>query len=135
MHTMNIALFSPEGQVAEAIIDLLSPHYKVHQFFFSGNNLSEAITVENDSIKNLDVIIINLYEVHSTGKALLAHLIEMYSVAPVIVLHIYHQKTFAEEFIRMGAKAYLSVTFNTEDLLTAIEEVTSENIYFGKNIT
>jgi DNA-binding NarL/FixJ family response regulator len=133
MLTPNILLLSNKGKVADAIIDLLPEHFHVRQPEFTGYKLLKAIQLENDRFPHANVIILNLSEISSESELLLSNLNSTYNDVPVIVLHLYHQKIFADAFLKMGAKAYLSINFHTEDLLSAIESVISKKTFIANS--
>jgi DNA-binding NarL/FixJ family response regulator len=133
MQAVNIVLLSNKSKVADAIIDLLPENCKVQHLLFSASQLLKDIKLETDIFKIPDVFILNLSESSDNGELLISNLRVAHADVPIIVLHLYHQKKFAEAFIKMGADAYLSVNFSTEDLFNAINETISKRTLGGKN--
>lgn len=81
------------------------------------------------------MIILDLSEASGDSESFLSDLKTAYIDISVIVLHLYHQKTFADAFLKMRASAYLPVHFHTEDLFPAIEHVLSNKAFVGRNVS
>lgn len=132
MYTSKIILLTGKGNIANAIIDLLSSSFQVNQMDYTGVDIAAFIQSEKNSLNEVDVIILDLSPIIGYSEQMLSQLKEF--KAPIVVLHLYNQKVFADAFLRMGASAYLPVNFYSEDLLTAIDVVKTDETFIGRNV-
>ena len=129
-----VVLLSRAGKLSTAIADSLFDHLYVQQVCISSDTFLYTIRKGEELFSKADVVILNLSETNGKAEETLSHFNILYPKLPVIVLHLYDQKTFAEAFLGMGAQAYLPVNFQTEDLLSAIEHVLRQKKFIAKNV-
>lgn len=128
MYTTKVVLLSEKGRIADAIADLIPNSSEVRRLEL----IIDQLHVSGDDFDNTDAIILNLSSLEHNGTKVLKILLSL--DIPIIVLHLYHQKTFADAFLRMGASAYLPVNFYSEDLLVAINAVLKKKTFIAKNV-
>lgn len=133
MYTAQIILLSGKGIITNAIVDLLPASYQVQQIYFSDDGIFQVIQQEEPSLAKADVIILNLSEMNTNVEDTVSVLNQLHKQTPIIVLHLYHEKTFADAFLKMGASAYLPVNFNPEELLNIIENVLKKKSDYSIN--
>lgn len=132
MYTTKVVLLTGKGNIANAIIDLLPPVFLTKQIDFPSEDSNAVIQHEKGTLISADVIILNLSPIVGYGEQMLSLLKEL--TVPVIVLHLYNQKVFADAFIKMGANAYLPVNFYSEDLLSAIDAIKRNDTFIARNV-
>jgi len=126
MHPTKVIIISGKGIITNAIVDSMPDQFDVQRIYFEEEEARKTITLEKVLISKADIIILNLSETTSSNEHLLS-LIKKLSLAPIIVLHLYQQKTFTNAFLKMGASAYLPVNFNTPNLLSTIENLLEDS--------
>lgn len=133
---LNICLLSKSDKVTKAVIESLPDHYTINTVPIPDSDHDPEIVKEvYNSCKINDLVIINLSFVNRITKNLAKHLQKICVQNDTIIMHLYHQKIFAEAFLNMGAKAYLPINFKGEDLQVAIKEVLAKRNYISSCVT
>lgn len=132
MLTTQVVLLSDQGKIADAIADLLPSKFEVRRLDPSIFLSDQVLSLLVNDLQNADVTILNLSKIELDSTQLISKL-QSFDI-PIIVLHLYHQRTFAEAFLKMGAHAYLPINFYSEDLIHAIESVLKKDVFIAKNV-
>ena len=121
-HIKNILLIDDNQEVSEIIAEgLLSEGYQV----FLANDGSEALKILDD--KNWYCIICDLQMPHISGMMFLKIIREQGSKIPVIFITGFHNNLDTEKAYQLGAQAFISKPFQSDELLKKLVEIESFN--------
>ena len=134
MKTTRILVLSDDRNINEAIADVLDNSYCIHNVPFSAPNIQNVFKMDESKVEDIDLILLNLSSITSDMANLLSKFNTFFQSCPIIVLHHFSQKVFADAFIEWGAKAYLPINFEAEELNTAVEEVQLNRVYISKKL-
>ncbi len=131
----NVSVISGESELVRVVADLLSATHRTESIVIDNDDHSYDFTTEQLSIlRRADVFIINIPSIRHYSPLLISYLRSLNKIAPMIFLHFYTQKKYAEAFLKMGAAAYLNVNFHTTELLEAIEQVSTGEKYIAETV-
>lgn len=113
--------------LVDGIRELLKskPGFQVAGVAYSGD---ELLTMLQKQIS--DVVILDINMPGMNGIECTKHIKERFPSVKVLILTMYPEKTYADQLLKAGADGCLLKSRSSQDLLDAIERVTSGKSYF-----
>jgi DNA-binding NarL/FixJ family response regulator len=93
----------------------------------------EAIKAISET--NPDIVILDISLKSSSGIELMKSIKVQYPKLPVLILSMHNEELYAERVLRAGAMGYIMKSEASEDLLTAIYQILSGQIYVSDKVS
>lgn len=117
--------------VREWLSNLLNQSVNIHVSGFSENGRDGLASMMTDPP---DVAIVDLALQNSSGLDLIKDLAEQLPAVRVVVLSMHEEIFYVERAFRAGARGYVTKRESTEQIVEAVREVATGNIYASRPI-
>ena len=133
MSKIKLLLISGQGQIKETIIESFPAEFELTTFDLNDpiqHDLEEKLLTKPQT----DICILNLSYTNGNSQDLFNKICQVINPTPILVLHHYRQKTFAQVFIDLGAHAYVPVNSYEDEILDAIREIQDGQTYISQSV-
>ena len=89
----------------------------------------------NNSISNIDIILLDLTLSDSQGVASIQDVKKKYKTIPILILTMHDESQFGVRAMQAGAKGYLTKDNASSELIYAIEKIISGKKYISSNFS
>ena len=113
----DILIVDDVGVIRLKLINILkSEGFKVHEAA-NARTLRQGSFSRKKSLKEIDLILLDIYLKDENGLELLKYLTKNYPYIPVIVISVETKKSVVKKAVELGAKDYISKPFDKEILI------------------
>jgi DNA-binding NarL/FixJ family response regulator len=131
--TMNALVIGKNIEVKRAIGGLLENEFDFHIEYI--NTSIQQLSNYEYQLQNVQFIILDLTMLDDQGRNFIKEINHLAPGARIIAMHYFTQKNLIDAYIDAGAKGYLLIDTNRNELVKAMEHLLDDEVYIGPGVS
>jgi DNA-binding NarL/FixJ family response regulator len=130
---MNALVIGKNIEVKRAIGGLLENEFDFNIEYI--NTSIQQLSNYEYQLRNVQFIILDLTMLDDQGRNFIKEINHLAPDARIIAMHYFTQKNLIDAYIDAGAKGYLLIDTNRNELVKAMEHLLDDEVYIGPGIS
>ena len=130
---MNALVIGKNTAVKRAIGGLLENEFDFNIEYI--NTSIQQLSHYEHQLQNVQFIILDLTMLDDQGRNFIKEISHLAPNARIIAMHYYTQKNLIDAYIDAGAKGYLLIDTNRNELVKAMEHLLDDQVYIGPGVS